>query len=114
MSVVTGLVLMCSLGWEELQASEHPPGAIELINRWLQTRNLPPLIDIADNAVGNKHPQAMIFTAGFNNFPEDEFAAFFQSLDWGSSDRAILLLQPEQGSTRVFRPPHTMEPPRDG
>jgi len=104
MSVVTGLVLVCSLG-ETMPLAEHPPGGIEQINEWLAARDRALLADAAeDYALGDKHPQFFLYMAGYNHFPEDEFIAFFQTLRWFDPERAVLMLQPEDGPTRVIRP----------
>ena len=109
MSVVTGLVLIHSLG-EALQWNERPPATIDLINRWLTERQFQPLRDTAHHATGSKHPQALIYTAGYNHFPEDDFAAYVVALDWEKPEAVVLILQPEEGRTRVFRPPHDTLP----
>jgi hypothetical protein len=104
MSVVTGLVLVCSVG-EQLNWAENQPGNIPSVNQWLSSRNFDGLEELADAAAtGNKHPQLLLYAAGYNHFPEDEFIEFFRRLQWESPQRAVLLLQPEDGATRVVRP----------
>ena len=104
MSVVTGLVLVCSVG-ELLNWAESQPGNIPSVNRWLSARGYEGLKELADaSATGNKHPQLLLYAAGYNHFPEDDFIEFFLSLQWESPERAILLLQPEDGATRIIRP----------
>ena len=104
MSVVTGLVLVCSVG-ELLNWAESPPGNIPSVNQWLSDRSFDDLRELADTAAtGNKHPQLLLYAAGYNYFPEDEFIKFFHTLQWESPERAVLVLQPEDGATRVIRP----------
>ena len=104
MSSVTGLVLICSAG-EPLEWHEHPPGNIARINQWLRSHDFQEVADIADeHATGNKHPQLLLYAAGYNYFPEDEFIDFFHTLRWDAPDRVILTVQPEAGPTRVVRP----------
>ncbi|MGH7947335.1 MAG: hypothetical protein ACREF9_20370 [Opitutaceae bacterium] len=104
MSVVTGFVLICSVG-EDLERAEAPPGNLARINEWLCHRGFSALVDLAEgHAVGNKHPQLFLYSAGYNDFPEDEFIAFFHTLMWETPERCVLVLQPEEGETRVVRP----------
>jgi hypothetical protein len=104
MSVVTGLVLVCSVG-ELLNWAENQPGNIPSVNQWLSDRNFEDLKELADTAAtGNKHPQLLLYAAGYNHFPEDEFIDFFRNLQWESPERVVLVLQPEDGATRVIRP----------
>ncbi len=105
MSVVTGFVLMCSVG-EDLMAAEKPPSAIAHINAWLAAHGFMRLVDSSDDFVGNKHPQSYIYHAGFNHFPEDAFIAFFATLEWERPDNVVLVMTPEEGTTRVIRPVH--------
>ena len=53
---------------------------------------------------GSKHPQVDVFGGGFNYFPNDEFAAFVLSLPWQCQENVALLVNPENGPTKVFRP----------
>jgi hypothetical protein len=104
MSVATGLVLICSVS-ELMNWAEDPPGNIPSVNQWLSDRRLDGLKELADGgATGNKHPQLLLYAAGYNYFPEDEFIKFFHTLQWESPERAVLVLQPEDGATRVIRP----------
>jgi hypothetical protein len=103
-SVVTGFVLTCALA-EDIHRAEHPPGSIALIGEWLAARRLAAPAEVADrHASGDKHPQLYLYAAGYNHFPEDEFIAFFQTLAWQCPENVVLVLQPEQGPTRVVRP----------
>lgn len=107
MSVVTGLVLMCSL-----LDGEAPTGGFELsdnikhLNSWLMDRGFRPLKNVAHDSGGSTHPQCMTFHCGYNHFPEDAFAAQVLSLEWGDPENVILVMQPEEGATRVFSGPH--------
>ncbi len=107
MSVVTGFVLVCTLA-EDLMSAEHPPGSFALIKQWLADRDISAPAEVAEqHAVGDKHPQFYLYTAGYNHFPEDEFIAFFRTLSWQCPENVVLCLQPEEGATRIIRPVFT-------
>ena len=106
MSVVTGFVLMCAMG-EDLMAAERPPGSVAQIKVWITGRNFQAPAEVAErHASGDKHPQLYLYAAGYNYFPEDEFIAFFQTLQWECPENVVMVLQPETGATRVIRPPY--------
>ena len=112
MSVVTSFLLICSPA-EEFNWSEKPPGNLATINAWLKARNFDTLFDCAGShgnpkgtSAGNKYPQFHVYMAGFNHFPEDEFIAFFRTVEWEEPENVVLIMDPDQGTTRVFRPPH--------
>lgn len=94
MSVVTGVALIVSLGQED---------CVSQAQTWLGERNRGRMREVADSAGGGKHPQFEIWAAGINNFhDEDEFARFVLSLPWPEPENVVLVLQPEEGSTRVL------------
>lgn len=97
MSVVTGIMLITSLNDDD---------AISEVQAWLgERRGGQQLIDVSDGAGGHKHPQFEALAAGINGFLEgDEFAAFVMSREWWNPENVVLILQPETGDTRVFRP----------
>ena len=96
MSTVSGVVLMVSVG--------DLGGRLGLINKWLDDAGFPGLRDCSDEAVGTKHPQALIFMAGYNGLPEDDFADFVMGLDWSQPENVVLAIQPEEWMTRIWRP----------
>jgi hypothetical protein len=110
MSVVTGVVLCMSVCEEDgSQGEDGPPALLEQINAWLAGRSAHfRLPDITESAGGGKHPQMYIAAAGFNYFPEDDFAAFVMALPWLNPENAVLVMEPEEGETRVFRPTDTI------
>lgn len=99
MSVVTGIMLICSV------AEENEPPIAE-VQAWLAERlNGQQLNDVSDHTGGSKHPQFLALGAGINYFLDDnEFAAFVLSREWRSPENVVLTMQPEDGETRVFRP----------
>ncbi len=107
MSVVSGIVLCASVCEENGTAGEFGmPLLFQQIDSWLQTRMSHwRLTMIEGHFRGGKHPQMYVAGAGLNYFPEDEFADFVLSLPWERPENLVLLIQPEDGATRVFRMP---------
>jgi len=107
MSVVTGLILVCSImdGAEPSGDRDLPSENVKKLNAWLAARHFAPLKDVADEAGGSKHPQCRTFHCGYNAFlEEDEFAAEVLALKWAYPENVVLIMQPEEGPTRIFRP----------
>lgn len=100
MSSVTGLVLMCSLIDGDGEGRQNIVG----LDDWLAQRGFRPLVDVSISSGGTKHPQCVTFHCGYNSFPEDEFAQHVLSAKWADPENVVLIMQPEDGSTRVFRP----------
>lgn len=100
MSVVTGVMLVLGFGDEE------DGDEIAEVQAWLGARYQgQQLVDVADHAGGYKHPQFHALAAGINYLLDDaEFGAFVVSRDWRSPENVVLILQPEEGKTRVYRP----------
>ena len=104
MSVVTGLVLMCSLADGECDGDEGLPSEnIANLNRWLAARGFQPLLNVSSESGGSKHPQCCVFVCGYNYFPEIDFVKFVQSLEWRDRDNLVLAMQPEDGPTQTWR-----------
>lgn len=103
MSVVSGVVLCTSCTEDEVH-EDGPATLIEKINAWLSERHFGKIMQVESGFGGSKHPQMFVAGAGFNYFPEDEFAAFVLSLPWSSHGNVVLVIEPDQGDTRVFRP----------
>lgn len=99
MSVVTGVILIIGAGdWGE--------GPLTEVQGWLSERHKgQQLSEIAEVAGGWKHPQFEAWAGGFNYFLDDEdFVRFVMSREWYSPENVVLVMQPEDGETRVFRP----------
>lgn len=103
MSVVSGVVLCTSCAEEEI-SEDGPVVLFEKINEWLAAKGSFKLNRVEDSFGGGKHPQMFVAGGGFNYFPEDEFAEFVMSLPWLFPERVVLIIQPEECETRVFRP----------
>jgi hypothetical protein len=109
MSVVSGVVLCSSLGEKQgSQGEDGMPLLFEQINGWLNEHPLGRdrwrLKMIERHFGGGKHPQMSVAGGGFNHFCEDEFADYVLGLPWEYPENVILIIQPEDGATRVFRP----------
>lgn len=103
MSVVSGVVLCTSCGEDEA-GEDGEVVLFEKINKWLAEKGPFKLCRVESNFGGGKHPQMFVAGGGFNYFPEDEFAAFVLGLPWHNPESVVLVMQPEEGETRVFRP----------
>lgn len=107
MSVVSGVTLHFSVAED---STEQPDGSdifanITKINDWLAERRFGPLASVEDHYGGSKHPQVALFGAGYNHFmPRDEFIGFVLTLDWWNPENVVLLINPEEGATMIFRP----------
>jgi hypothetical protein len=103
MSVVSGITLIC-----RLSESEDDEGTDLLIklNTLLTTMGHDgnKFSEVSRHYGGHKHPQCLIFGAGINYLNEDEFAEEVLLWDWKTPENIILIIQPEDGPTRVFRP----------
>lgn len=96
MSVVTAVTLIYRPNFSD-PAKE--------INDWLKLHDFMPLESISRFYGGNKHPQCRVLGAGYNYFTvEEEFIEFIQNISWDSPENMVLIIQPEEGSTKVYRP----------
>lgn len=106
MSVVSGIMIMADLG-EDSEIVVGPPFLFERLNDWIERAGHGRPLRLIDNlAGGNKHPQFYAAAAGINRFAwhEDAFAAFALSLAWEFPENLVIVIQPENGPTRVYRP----------
>ncbi|MER8404721.1 hypothetical protein NKH16_08185 [Mesorhizobium sp. M1307] len=104
MSVVSGVVL-CTSSAEDLSSPNGLPILFENIQEWLAERApFQQLNSVEDSFGGSKHPQMFVAGGGFNHFPEDDFAAYVMLLPWQNPENVVLVIDPEEGPTRVFRP----------
>lgn len=101
MSIVTGVVLCCALTEED--GEDAPIEQVVAINQWLMQRGRGALVDVTDHAGGYRHPQMLVFAGGFNHLDEDEFVRVVLSQSWLEPSNVVLVMQPEEGETRVFR-----------
>jgi len=103
-SVVSGVVLCTSIA-EDCSSPNGQPVLFERIQEWLAEHAGPfqQLNSVEDSFGGSKHPQMFVAGGGFNHFPEDDFAVFVLSLPWQNPENVVLVIEPEEGATRVFR-----------
>lgn len=108
MSVVSSVLLQIHCAENEFTENERipdyvPPG-IQRINDWLDERGKMSLVQLDEQMCCGKHPQTLVFGGGYNHFPEDDFAEFILSLHWDNPENVVLIINPEEGPTRVWRP----------
>ena len=103
MSVVSGVVLCTSSAEDNLYAN-GPVALLGRVSDWLTARGPFQLTRVEDSFGGDKHPQMYVAGGGFNHFPEDDFAAYVMSLPWENPENVVLVIKPEEGATRIFRP----------
>lgn len=95
MSRVTGVVLVCDLKEAAMaQVSEFIAQTLGI------TATLQNTVEASG---GNKHPQLECYIAGFNYFQDDQLAAYVGTLDWRNPGNVVLVMQPEEGRTVVWR-----------
>ncbi len=119
MSVVSGVVLICTVGEDGMDADPDEggdPWKLREINNWLAENKVAGtgLEDQSEATAGGKHPQFYLFGAGFNYFPENEFADFVMGLQWDFPENVVLIIEPEDGATRVWRPVGQQQGRTDG
>lgn len=104
MSVVTGIVLHTSCAEGALLPDHDVPNELLQIAQWLRNRDRACLVEVQDLMCTGKHPQTYVLGGGYNYFPEEEFAAFVMSLPWRCPENVVLIVNPEDGPARVYRP----------
>ena len=106
MSKTTGVMLLCSLVEES---------AIPEIQQWLIDNHNQQLNEISDRAGGAKTPGFEAWCGGIKYLPHDEdtFPKLVLSRTWNMPEVVVLILQPEEGSARVFRPNRSLLAPLD-
>lgn len=105
MSVVSGITLICSLA----EGSGDGRDVEEFLARAADEAAGYPLlqkfVEVSELFGGCKHPQCLVFGAGLNHFSssEDAFADRVFAREWESPENVVLIIQPEDGPTRVWR-----------
>ncbi len=105
MSVVSGVTLQISCAEEFIEQKSGPDviPLVDEVNAWLAAKNFKPLTSLEDHYGGNKHPQVLVYGAGYNYFCEEDFAQFVMALRWNAPECVVLLINPEEGPTKIFR-----------
>lgn len=100
MSVVTGIILTCSLDDDE------EGDAPQLLNAWLTSHGYDAaLTDVTDAFGGRKHPQFCTLGGAINYFLDDEdFISFVLHFPWRDPEEVALIIRPEDGPITVYRP----------
>lgn len=113
MSYVSGVVLCTGLAEDANEPDDQidagPDAPLNRINAWLTERRFSALTRVEDRLGEGKHPQMYVAGAGQNYFDEDAFSAFVIGLPWKEPGRVVLVIQPQNGTTRVWRPDHQTE-----
>ena len=115
MSVVTSVVLIASVA--EAKGVLHddedgPPRWFEEMNAWLLDKSgcdKWQLALVEEHFGGHKHPQTHTAGGGFNHFHEKAFVQFVLAWPWDYPEQAVLVMHPENGAARVFRPAYGHE-----
>lgn len=104
MSVVSGVTLLCSLEGCGQKWEENGSRILARLNLYLEANGFASRFEeLSDHYGGGRHPQQFVFGAGINYFDEDGFANYAMSLPWESPENVVLVIQPEDGPTRVWR-----------
>lgn len=101
MSSVSGIILTYS----PVERVTHGDGfPLKQLRSWLYERELDPLISV-QGCTASWYPGCDILIGGYNHFDEEAFSALIQELDWTCPENVVLLIEPDEGPTRVIRPP---------
>lgn len=105
MSRVSGVVLCTSICESDSDDFDGGPNW-KRVNAWLVEHGFTELVRAEDHHGGTKAMQMHVGMAGFNYFEshEDDFAAFVIALDWIWPGNVMLVIQPEEGDSRIWRP----------
>lgn len=104
MSWVSGITLQFTVA-EDRPTDKSPYDLVLKINEWMDNKNRRETFRcVTEYYGGGKHPQVEVFGMGCNYFLENEFAEFVIGLPWKYPEAVVLLINPEDGVTRVFRP----------
>lgn len=104
MSVVTSILLTMSVVEDGFHPEEGNAPHLARIIDFLVERGFLPLAYLSPHMCTGKHPQTLTFGGGYNYFPEEEFEQFIAMFEWGSPENVVLVMQPEEGETKVWRP----------
>lgn len=100
MSVVSGVTVFVSV--IESETDDGDDIAV-MLDGWLEAVGaVGRFSELSEAYGGGKHPQQFVHGGGFKYFDEDGFAARFNAHRWESAENAVLVIQPEDGTTRVW------------
>jgi hypothetical protein len=95
-------VVLCMSSAEQSDDGNYALG--ERVNEWLEQHDVAAMLDVSHSFGGYQSPDMIVMGGGFGYFPDEEFADFVLALPWENPGRVVLIIQPDQGETRVFRP----------
>ena len=104
MSVVTSIIIQVSCAEDGFDYKRGNDFFIKTLNDFLEKENYFPLVELTDYMERDKHPQTRVFGGGYNYFLEKEFTDLFLSLPYKYPENVVLVLNPEDGATEVYRP----------
>lgn len=104
MSVVTSILLTVSSTESGFDPEVNDIGKICRINNFIRSHGKSDLHFLTPHMCNGKHPQTLTHGGGYNNFPNDAFINFVAGIDWDDPENVVLVLQPEEGATIVWRP----------
>lgn len=105
MSAVSGVILMMSCVEDYVEPSDGTDDTYPLVDRvnaWLREMEFGPLLRVDGEFGGGKASQTIVHGAAFRGFPEAAFEEFVMGLPWVSPANLVLVVQPEDGPTKVF------------
>lgn len=108
MSFVTTIGLMTRLSESGFSPRNNDDAKLTAINQFMIERQCYELIDLTDaiDRESVKVPGSRLLSAVGNYFPSSEFVKFMDTLEWEDPDYVVLILQPEEGETTIWRPTH--------
>lgn len=106
MSFVTTISLMARLSESGFSSLSSDGAKLEAINRFLTERESDGLVDLTEvlDRSSSKVPGSRLLAAVCNNFSKSEFIKFMDILRWDDPEYVVLVLQPEEGETTIWRP----------
>jgi hypothetical protein len=111
-SIAIGVTLICAL----IEARpEDRQRFIDELNAQLKSPSGVSLVGTTDGAFvggfeeissryGKRFPNHLAFAIGISHLDEDAFAAYLMARKWERPENVVLIIQPEHGPTRVWRP----------
>lgn len=106
MSRVTSIILTVSAAEPgfDVEDQEFFTDKIDEINSFIRSHDLRNLNFLTPSMRTGKDPQTMTFGGGYNHFPDKKFLEFIEKFEWTCPENVVLVLQPEDGRTIVWRP----------
>lgn len=103
MSAVTNVVLCTSVVEAPGDSSKLGPNW-DRVQAWLVERMFDRLSIIEEAMASTKAAEMLVGAKVYNHFPYEEFITFVRALPWEEPSNVVLVVQPQEGETLVFRP----------